>query len=417
MNPIIDELNRKITARADAVERWIWEHRSKIALPLYTSVDLRASRYKIAPVDTNIFPAGFNNLSPASRERAASLFQASLIRKHPNSRSILIVPELHTRNPHYWENVSAIKSILQAGGFRAELGLVGDDIAAEEAVFATASGGEIRASKVRRIGYKIFTEGFVPDIVLINNDFSVNCPAILRDISQPVEPPVEIGWHTRRKNVHFNFYNALAAEIAQILGIDPWTIAIDTELQQNVDFDSQDRELLAASVDSMIQRLALEHLERGIPDAPFVFVKSNRGTYGMAVMNAQNGHEVRSLNADGRKRMRVSKGGRPVRDVVIQEGIPTSLRFDGGTTAEPVLYLIEASVAGGFLRMNRGRTEFENLNTRGMEFAPIPLGARAGLPPAYELVARVASLAAGYEIEKALREGGCAKDAAQARVG
>jgi glutamate--cysteine ligase len=137
----------------------------------------------------------------------------------------------------------------------------------------------------------------------------------------------------------------------------------------------------------------------------------------MAVISVSNGDEIRGLNAEGRKRMRVSKGGKPVRDIVIQEGIPTALKWESGASAEPVFYLIESKVAGGFLRVNKGKDDHENLNTRGMEFSPMYVegdkaeGDRSMIySPVHELVSCIASIAAGYEIEEILREGGCKEE-------
>ena len=414
---ILDKINQKIVERSKEIDRWVEEQCEKIIVPLYTSVDLRVSNHKIAPVDTNVFPAGFNNLCQVFRERTASLFKQYFIRKYPKVKNILIIPELHTRNPYYWENIYVLKSILESVGFIVEVGLVSDELNEDQATFRTVSGNEITGFKVKMENYKVFTSRFEPDLLLINNDFSAKCPKTLRDILQPVEPPVEIGWHTRRKNVHFEFYNKLAAEIAEILDIDPWVISIDTVPEVNVDFDNpEDRERVAASSDSMLDRLKVEHNKRGIREAPFLFVKSNSGTYGMAVISVFSGDDIRTLNADGRKRMRVTKSGKPVRDVVIQEGIPSSLRFRGNIVGEPVIYLVEANVAGGFLRLNKDKNEFENLNTKGMEFSCMSFENERdcennecdkSLLPAYQLIARVASIAAGYEIEKIIREGGC----------
>jgi glutamate--cysteine ligase len=298
-----------------------------------------------------------------------------------------------------------------------EIGLVSDELNEDQVSFNTVVGEEITGFKVKMENHRVFTSRFEPDLLLINNDFSAKCPETLRDILQPVEPPVEIGWHTRKKSVHFEFYNKLAGEIAEILKIDPWIISIDTVPEVNVDFDNpEDRERVALSSDSMLDSLRVEHNERGIPEAPFLFVKSNSGTYGMAVISVFSGDDIRTLNADGRKRMRVTKSGKPVRDVVIQEGIPSSLRFRDDIVGEPVIYLVEANVAGGFLRLNRDKNEFENLNTKGMEFSCISFENEGdcennecdhSLLPAYRLIARVASIAAGYEIEKIIREGGC----------
>jgi glutamate--cysteine ligase len=232
---------------------------------------------------------------------------------------------------------------------------------------------------------------------------------------------VEIGWHTRKKSIHFEFYNKLAQEVAQILEIDPWVISIDTIDDYGVDFDSrEDREKIAQVADLMINRLKIQYKERGISEEPYLFIKSNSGTYGMAVVNVSSGDDVRALNSDKRKRMRVSKGGSPVRDVVLQEGIPTSLKYESDISAEPVFYLIDAQVAGGFLRLNKSRNTLENLNSRGMEFAHIdPCDESTHIEevetlcsPALELVSRIATIAAGYEIEKILDEGGCVEEVA-----
>jgi glutamate--cysteine ligase len=414
----IDELNIRISENRKKIESWIRGKTEKEFIPLYSSVDVRVSNHKLAPVDTNIFPAGFNNLSQSFRDRASGLFREYFLRKYPKVKSVLIIPELHTRNPYYWENILVLKSILEKVDYEVEVGIVSDDFDRDHASFQSQSGVEVEAYKVMKEDNRIFTSKMSPDLLLINNDFSEKCPKTLKDIVQPVEPPVEIGWHTRRKSVHFEYYNKLAGEVSLLLGIDPWMISIDTVAVEGIDFDSPgDRERAAEVADSMLERLRKTYSEKGIPEEPYLFLKSNSGTYGMAVISVSDGDEVRKLNAEGRKRMRVSKGGKPVRDIVIQEGIPTALKLESGASAEPVFYLVEAEVAGGFLRVNKGKDDHENLNTKGMEFSPMPgEGEGAGgdgrliFSPAHELVSCIASIAAGYEIEAILREGGCKEE-------
>lgn len=417
----LQDLNSKITKNKDNLDLWIKDQINKVFIPLYTSVDLRISEHKIVPVDTNVFPAGFNNLSDTFRNRASSLFKDYFDREYPKMNSILIIPELHTRNTFYWENISVLKSILENVGYRVEVGIISDDDLPEEMEFEAASGNKVKAYRALKDNNRVTIPNLNPDLLLINNDFSEQCPKTLRDITQPVEPPVEIGWHTRKKSIHFEFYNKLAQEVAQILEIDPWVISIDTIDDYGVDFDSrEDREKIAQAADLMINRLKIQYKERGISEEPYLFIKSNSGTYGMAVVNVSSGDDVRALNSDKRKRMRVSKGGSPVRDVVLQEGIPTSLKYESDISAEPVFYLIDAQVAGGFLRLNKSRNTLENLNSRGMEFAHIdPCDESTHIEevetlcsPALELVSRIATIAAGYEIEKILDEGGCVEEVA-----
>lgn len=414
-------INKKIADNRDELDRWIRSQVEKAFIPLYTSVDLRISDYKIAPVDTNVFPAGFNNLSETFRAKATSLFRDYFNREYPSIESILIIPELHTRNTFYWENIFVLKSIVENAGYKVEVGIISDDDLPDEMEFEAASGKKVKAFRALKNNQRVTIPDLDPDLLLINNDFSEQCPKTLRDITQPVEPPVEIGWHTRRKSIHFEFYNKLSGEVAAIIGVDPWIICIDTIEEIGVDFDNpEDRERVAQVVENTLSRLKSNYQERGISQEPYLFIKSNSGTYGMAVVNVSGGDDVRGLNSEKRKRMRVSKGGNPVRDVVIQEGIPTSFKYDSNISSEPVFYLVDSQVAGGFLRLNKSRNTLENLNSRGMEFAHIdPCDETPHIDkvdticsPALELVARIATIAAGYEIEKILDEGGCKEEVA-----
>ena len=60
-----------------------------------------------------------------------------------------------------------------------------------------------------------------------------------------------------------------------------------------------------------------------------------------------------------------------------------------------------------FYRVNPLRDELENLNSKGMEFLPCDDSLANGIPTAFDLVSKVATIAAGYEIEKVLRDVDC----------
>lgn len=57
--PILD-LERYILDAMPSIEHWFRNEWQKNAVPFYCSVDLRNSGFKLAPVDTNLFPGGFN---------------------------------------------------------------------------------------------------------------------------------------------------------------------------------------------------------------------------------------------------------------------------------------------------------------------------------------------------------------------
>lgn len=60
--PILD-LEKRVLGAMPIIEHWFRSQWKNHAAPFYCSVDLRNSGFKLAPVDTNLFPGGFNNLS------------------------------------------------------------------------------------------------------------------------------------------------------------------------------------------------------------------------------------------------------------------------------------------------------------------------------------------------------------------
>jgi len=411
---IIEQLNRKTETHSPELKKWMEGHLRNILIPLYSSVDIRVSDSKIAPVDTNIFPAGFNNLTEDFRVNTGKLFKKALNSKYPNAEKILIIPELHTKNRFYWENIKTLETILQNTGYEVRVGIVDEDFEVGSARFATSSGGEVVAIKAKNKDHRIFVEGFCPDVILLNNDFSEKCPKNLRDTVQPVEPPVEMGWHTRRKDVHFEFYNSLASEVAKILEIDPWIISIETQLIKDVNFeDADDRKKVYKIAKHQLSVMKKQYENRGIKYVPKLFIKSNSGTYGMGVVNITDVESIALMNASDRKRLRVTKGGQPVRDIVLQEAVPTILRTTEGSSAEPVIYLVNDEVSGGFFRVNREKNENENLNSKGMTFEPFfnTVGCFNEVPQAVKLISMIAVIASGSEIEKIIMEGGCRETA------
>ena len=58
-------LEKKILDKQEEIEDWFALQWQLSPAPVYGSVDLRNSGFKLAPVDMNLFPAGFNNLNPS----------------------------------------------------------------------------------------------------------------------------------------------------------------------------------------------------------------------------------------------------------------------------------------------------------------------------------------------------------------
>jgi len=385
--------------------------------PFYGSVDLRNAGFKLAPVDMNLFPGGFNNLSDEMLPSAVQAAQAAIEHLCADARNLLLIPERHTRNTYYLTNVARLVRILSMTGLEVRIGSLSDEIKAPTTL--SLPGGEtLRIEPLVRNGNRVGVAGFDPCAVLLNNDLSAGTPAILRDLDdQVLVPPLHAGWTVRRKSHHFAAYDEVADEFGKLLSIDPWMVSPYFARCSAVDFQARAGEdCLSESVDLVLTRIRAKNREYGIGDTPFVIVKADAGTYGMGIMTVRDAGEVRDLNRKQRNKMAVVKEGLQVSDVIIQEGVPTRETVDGAV-AEPVVYMVDRYVVGGFYRVNKERRVDENLNAPGMHFVPLasvaPFPESCNLPdcraPAdtphnrfysYGVIARLALAAASIELER-----------------
>ena len=129
-------------------------------------------------------------------------------------------------------------------------------------------------------------------------------------------------------------------------------------------------ECLVSNIEGLLARIRAKYLEYGIKEDPYVVVKADAGTYGMGIMTAKSPDDVRGLNRTQRKKMAVVKEGLEVHEVIIQEGVHTYETVNDAA-AEPVVYMIDRFVVGGFYRVHTARGKDENLNAPGMQFEPL----------------------------------------------
>ena len=218
----------------------------------------------------------------------------------------------------------------------------------------------------------------------------------------------------RRKSNYFRCYDEVAEQFAQLIGVDPWTINPLFARCGMIDFrEKLGEECLALNVDRLLSEIRDRYRERDIQQKPFVIVKADAGTYGMGIMTVRDASEVVGLSRKQRNKMAVVKEGLEVSDVIIQEGVPTYETIDQAV-AEPVVYMIDRYVVGGFYRVHRQRGIDENLNAPGMEFVPLAFSNPCNLPNVqaepgsstqnrfycYGVMGRLALLAASIELER-----------------
>lgn len=404
----LPELEATILEATPKIEHWLRSQWRSHKAPFYASVDLRNSGFKLAPVDTNLFPGGFNNLNADFMPLCVQAAMQAVEKICPHARGLLLIPENHTRNTFYLQNVATLRTILRRAGMNVR---VGSMLVDSPTALDYGEGKRLLLEPLVRHGDRLLVDDFEPCAILLNNDLSSGIPAILRDLDQQVLPPLHAGWAVRRKSQHFTAYDAVAEEFAKLINIDPWLINPFFATCGQINFQERAGEdCLAGYVDEMLRDIGAKYSEYGIEHEPFVIVKADAGTYGMGIMSVKSADEVRALNRKQRNKMAVVKEGLAVTEVMVQEGVYTFEHIDEAV-AEPVVYMIDHFVVGGFYRVHTGRGADENLNAPGMHFAPLafdnpctPPDLDAGnCPPnrfyAYGVIGRLALLAAAIELE------------------
>ena len=205
----------------------------------------------------------------------------------------------------------------------------------------------------------------------------------------------------------------MAKRFGKMLGIDPWLINPMFSQVGGLNFaEDTGVDALQAATDALLTKVRRKYKEYGINEKPFVVIKPDNGTYGMGIMTVRDAKELDALNRKTKNKMAVIKDGQTVSDVIIQEGVLTQERVNDAV-AEPVVYMMDRYVVGGFYRMHAERGVDENLNSPGASFVPLAFehsthmpqpGVRPGVSAPnrfymYGVVARLAMLAASYELE------------------
>lgn len=409
----LSELENKMIEATPMIERWFRMEWQEYTPPFYSSVDIRNAGFKIAPVDTNLFPGGFNNLADEMFPLATQAAMAAVEKYCPHAKNLLIIPEKHTRNQFYLQNVAQLAKILRLTGLNVRLGSLSEDITAPTELLLP-NGETLTLEPLERNGRRIKLDGgsFDPCTILLNNDLSSGQPAILENLKEQVLlPPLHAGWTVRRKSTHFAAYDDVAKKFAKALDFDPWLINPYHTQVSNVNFNERiGEEEMAHIVDVQLKKIAKKYKEYGITEKPFLIVKADAGTYGMGIMTVRSPDDVKDLNRKQRNKMAVIKEGLEVADVLVQEGVPTIEKW-GNDTAEPVVYMIDRYVVGGFYRVNTEKGTDENLNSAGMRFEPLSFVKQSertmeDLNTAYNrfypygVVGRLAMLAASLELER-----------------
>ena len=407
----INELEQRILDATPVIERWFRLEWMEHTPPLYCSVDIRNAGFKLAPVDTNLYPDGWHNLSPDVLPLAVQAAQAAIEKICPEARNLMIVPENGKPGSFYLASLARLQEIFRMAGLNVRFGSI-DPAIKRSSTIALPDGETLTLEPAQRTRYRLGLKHFDTCTILLNNDLSAGAPGILEDLhEQYLLPPLQAGWSVRRKSRHFQCYEEVSKRFGKLLGIDPWLINPLFASCGQIDPGAPDGlECLRTNVDALLVKIRRKYKEYGIHEKPFVVVKADQGTHGMGIMTVR---DVRDLDALGQKpRGKAAAPTVPKGEVIIQEGVLTNERIHDAV-AEPVVYMIDRYVVGGFYRVHAERAEDENLNAHGERFVPLAFSASAQLPRPgvkagasapnrfymYGVIARLGLVAASYELE------------------
>ena len=374
MNPQLPSFIERIQEKQNKIYAWLQSHEEAKELPLYSSVDIRDAGFKIAVVDTNLFPAGFNNLCEHGLADSVKLIRQAIDKRVSRCKNILIVSEEHTRNTWYLENIRILEKIIKDAGFNARIATF---LSTTQPHFCddgpyidlkTATEELVRIHCFKTI-LKDIEEGRQHfDLIILNNDLTSGIPETLLKAKIPIYPSVQAGWHSRLKSHHFCHTLDLMREFGQILEIDPWFFSCLYAVLDRVDINNpQDQQRLKDAASDLFQRIEQKYKEHRIIEKPYIVVKSDSGTYGMGVLPVENPDDILNLNSRNRNKLARGKNAQVIDRYLLQEGVPTIYNIDH-QVSEVCVYQIEQNLLGGFYRSHPEKTDRENLNSQGMVF-------------------------------------------------
>jgi glutamate--cysteine ligase len=327
----------------------------------------------------------------------------------PEAKNLLLITEnLNSTadNSIYLSSMTQLCRIFHMAGLNVRIGSIDPEIKQNTTV-ALPNGESIVLEPVLRSARRLGLKDFDPCTILLNNELTKGLPGILEDLhEQFLLPPLHASGAIRRKSTHYQNYEEVCKRFGKLLGVDPWLINPMHVLCEGVDVSQPDGlDLLVSQVDALLAKIKKKYKEYGIVEKPFVVLKTNHSSLagrGTGVMMVRLGAEVKS-----HKELVHFTG-----EIILQEGVVTKERMNEAV-AEPVVYMVDRYVVGGFYRVHADLGADDNLCAPGSRYVPLAFAQSAELPQPgikpgasapnrfymYGVIARLAMLAASYELE------------------
>ncbi|MEY4294545.1 MAG: hypothetical protein RLY82_233, partial [Pseudomonadota bacterium] len=227
LNGPINELEQRILDSMPAIERWFrleWMEHTPV---FYSSVDVRNAGFKLAPVDTSLYPGGWNNLTPAMLPLAVQAAMVAIEKICPEAKNLLLIPENHNNNASntfYLSSIAQLRRVFHMAGLNVRVGSIDPDIKQNTTV-ELPNGESIVLEPVIRSAKRLGLKDFDPCTILLNNELTKGVPGILEELhEQFLLPPLHGSGSIRRKSTHYKSYEDVCKRFGKLLGVDPWLI-------------------------------------------------------------------------------------------------------------------------------------------------------------------------------------------------
>jgi glutamate--cysteine ligase len=396
-----EELETFITGHWNEINEYIDAEMEKVPVPLYSSVDIRESKDKFAPVDHNLYPAGFNNLCQLDLDFSTRIFKKAIDSISSEIKTIAIQPESHTKNLFYLDHLAFLQRTIEEAGYTVFIASLDDKIFqdSERIALLSHSKFDLVIHRLKLEDGELFIGDSKLDLLVLNNDQSDPIQVDWEKVKTPIAPTPRLGWFARQKTKHFGHYRDVIERFSERFSVKPCLMQALFRAGEDLDFSTKEGvENLAKEVD---------HLLKELPEEAQVFVKASQGTYGMGISVVSSGEDVLKMNRKTRNKMDVGKNKIKFTTVIIQEGIESILKYDE-MAAEVAIYLVAGKPVGGFIRANSEKGAQANLNSKGMVFRRYCISEirqnndHQCKEAAYSIVARLATLASAYEVKETL---------------
>ncbi len=392
-------VDRLFWQHSESIEAWFDMAWQEVKPVFHSSIDLRYAAFKIAPIDTNIFPADFHHLSETSKERARNSIKLILAANGLITGNALFIIANEIVHDDYFINVQALVSLFTSIGYQVRLGKLDQEFVAP-ATIKLPSGEELTIHPIAHQNNQVYVTDFVPDVILLNNDFAAGFPEVFKDTKQLILPTPMLGWFARRQSRHFKYYEKLATRLAVTIDIDPWhMLPITSDVMQiNLNHGTVPEKIIDIA-DEMLMEIKQKYLEYEIMSEPYLVLKSDHCAHTGGIIKINSTQQLRALRpSDLQQRLHGLKNA-TVAEVILQEGVPMVGALGAGKQAvEPVMYAFGANVIGGFFRLFSNFVSQGETSTPTVAYAPIIESAMTSSQYyMFSVISRLAVLAASYE--------------------